>query len=155
MKRNRSWSFAIAALLGAIALAVAACGPPPAEPQQPDSHAAAGPPSAAPTASAQPTAPPTASPVASNGPEPPSSSAPQGPLQECRLPAPLKSSDACKADADCAPSDPCHARACVAKAKANPPTPTTACTRLMDCSSVDANPCLCFEGACALVPRKG
>jgi hypothetical protein len=153
MDRNRSWMPALAALLGAPVLAVAACGPMPADPQQPDSHATAEPPAGAtPSATAVTSAVPTATPVVSTAPEPSASSAPHGPLRECRLPEPKKSADACKADSDCAPSEPCHAHACVARAKANPPTPTTMCTRMMDCSSVDANRCACFEGVCALVP---
>ncbi|MEZ4295427.1 MAG: hypothetical protein R3B70_10660 [Polyangiaceae bacterium] len=38
---------------------------------------------------------------------------------ECRVPAPVKSEDKCTTDADCGVSDPCHAHACVAKAKSN------------------------------------
>ncbi len=70
----------------------------------------------------------------------------------CRLPAPRVSEDACTTDADCGPSDPCHAQACVAAAKARPPTPETICTRSLDCNSADVNRCACYEGRCALVP---
>ena len=71
---------------------------------------------------------------------------------KCKLDAPKLSDDACSSDSDCAPSDPCHAHACVAASKANPGTPTTMCTRMMDCQSVDANRCGCYEGRCALIP---
>ncbi len=70
----------------------------------------------------------------------------------CRLPAPKKSDDACKIDLDCAPSDPCHAKACVARAKSKPRTPDIMCTMLMGCETADANRCGCFEGRCALIP---
>ncbi|MEZ4310504.1 MAG: hypothetical protein R3F14_20875 [Polyangiaceae bacterium] len=71
---------------------------------------------------------------------------------ECRVPAPVKSEDKCTTDADCGVSDPCHAHACVAKAKSNPPKKDTMCTEILDCRSADRNPCVCFEGVCALVP---
>lgn len=74
------------------------------------------------------------------------------PAPACRLPAPVKSDDACSSDADCGPSEPCHAHACVAKAKAKPRTPDTMCTMKLDCASVDVNRCGCFEGRCALIP---
>jgi hypothetical protein len=70
----------------------------------------------------------------------------------CHLPAVKKSDDACKIDADCAPSDPCHAKACVAKAKAKPRTPEVMCTMMMGCETADANRCGCFEGRCSLIP---
>ena len=70
----------------------------------------------------------------------------------CHLPAPKKSDDACKVDADCAPSDPCHARACVAKAKSKPRTPGIMCTMIMGCETADANRCGCFQGQCSLIP---
>jgi hypothetical protein len=70
----------------------------------------------------------------------------------CRLPAAKKSGDSCRGDRDCAPVVPCHARACVAKAKANPGDANTICTRELACDSADANHCRCFEGECALVP---
>jgi hypothetical protein len=70
----------------------------------------------------------------------------------CRLQAAKKSDDACKIDADCAPSDPCHAAACVAKAKSKPRTPDTMCTMMMACETADANRCGCLEGRCALIP---
>jgi hypothetical protein len=72
-------------------------------------------------------------------------------LSSC-LPAPRVSEDACTKDADCAPSDSCHALACVASSKARPPTPGTYCLDGLDCHSADANRCACYEGRCALVP---
>lgn len=74
--------------------------------------------------------------------------------KHCGLGEPLKSDDACSADADCGPSDPCHAHACVAAAKAKPRPPDVMCTEMMDCKSTDANDCRCLEGVCALVPRR-
>jgi len=82
----------------------------------------------------------------------PTSSASVMPLPACRLPAPRKSDDACATDADCGVSEPCHAHACVAKAKSRPRTPDTMCTMIMDCQSADVNRCGCFEGRCALIP---
>ncbi|HRI65613.1 MAG TPA: hypothetical protein PK156_15300 [Polyangium sp.] len=76
-----------------------------------------------------------------------------GPNFGCRLSAPVVSDDACSKDADCAPSTPCHARACVAVAKATPRTPDTMCTMNIDCQSADVNPCSCYQGHCALVPK--
>ncbi|MBK8251894.1 MAG: hypothetical protein IPK82_04410 [Polyangiaceae bacterium] len=76
------------------------------------------------------------------------------PIGHCGLPAPKKSTDSCTKDDDCGPSDPCHAHACVAKAKSNPPGKDTVCTQILDCESLDINPCVCFEGVCALVPPK-
>ncbi|HQY60290.1 MAG: hypothetical protein IPF92_10230 [Myxococcales bacterium] len=76
------------------------------------------------------------------------------PLCGCALCAPVVSEDACTQDADCAPATPCHAEACVAKAKAKAPTPRTSCTMILRCDSVDANTCGCLEGRCALYPRK-
>lgn len=70
----------------------------------------------------------------------------------CHLPAAKKSDDACKLDADCAPSDPCHAPACVARAKAKPRKPEIMCTMMMGCETADANRCGCFEGRCSLIP---
>jgi hypothetical protein len=70
----------------------------------------------------------------------------------CHLPAAKKSDDACKADVDCSPLDPCHAKACVARAKSKPRTPDTMCTTIAVCDSADANRCGCFEGRCALIP---
>jgi hypothetical protein len=74
--------------------------------------------------------------------------------KRCGLTEPLKSDDACSADAECGPSDPCHAHACVAAARAKPRAADTMCTELMDCKSTDANDCRCLEGRCALVPRR-
>ena len=64
----------------------------------------------------------------------------------------MKSGDACKIDADCDVASPCHAHACVAKAKAKPRTPDTMCTEMLDCASADVNHCACVEGVCALAP---
>ncbi len=74
----------------------------------------------------------------------------------CSLCEPLPSDDACTTDADCAPSTPCHAAACVAKAKAEPRKPGTMCTQEMRCATSDANACGCVAGHCALhpVPKK-
>lgn len=74
------------------------------------------------------------------------------PFAGCRLPAPVVSDDACVIDADCGVSEPCHARACVAKAKSRPPGPDTVCTRELVCTSADVNRCGCLEGRCALIP---
>ena len=73
-------------------------------------------------------------------------------LPGCKLPAPLKSDDACSTDADCGVSQPCHAGACVARARSHPPTADTMCTEILACNSADANRCGCFEGRCALIP---
>lgn len=70
----------------------------------------------------------------------------------CHLPAAKKSDDSCKTDVDCGPSDPCHAKACVARAKSKPKTPDTMCTMMMGCETADANRCGCFEGRCSLIP---
>jgi len=70
----------------------------------------------------------------------------------CRLPAPLASDDTCSRDADCAPAEPCHARACVAVAHAHARGPDTVCTMSIDCQSADVNRCACYEGRCSLVP---
>jgi hypothetical protein len=91
-------------------------------------------------------------PLPPNPPPAPTSSASSLPVPACRLPAPLKSEDACTTDADCGVSEPCHAHACVAKAKSRPRTPDTMCTMVMDCQSADVNRCGCFEGRCALIP---
>ena len=98
-----------------------------------------------------PTEPPpvdTNAPMAGKPGDPP----PEAPRNLCRLPAPKKSDDACKIDADCAPSDPCHAKACVAKAKSKPRTPDIMCTSMLACETADANRCGCLEGRCALIP---
>lgn len=84
---------------------------------------------------------------------PPANNNPDNKPIECKLPAPVKSDDACTKDADCAPSVPCHARACVAVAKATPRKPDTMCTMNIDCQSADVNQCSCYEGHCALVPK--
>lgn len=143
-----SWILAapFALALGAAALLAAACGPPPVS-APPDGSASTAPSEGEPPASPTNVAssPPMTS-VTSHA-----SGAPTT-LPVCALPAPLKSQDTCKSDADCGVSDPCHAHACVAKAKSHPPDKSTMCTQMMDCSSADANPCACFEGVCALVP---
>jgi len=90
--------------------------------------------------------------VALPGMPPPSTTG--GTIPECRLPAPHKSGDACKTDADCGVSDPCHAHECVGKSRSRPPDAQTICTQIMDCHSADRNPCVCLEGVCALVPPK-
>jgi hypothetical protein len=96
----------------------------------------------------EPVAPPAADNPGGNPGEP----KPNPTQRACHLPAAKKSADACKSDADCGPSDPCHAQACVAKAKSKPKTPDTMCTMMMSCDTADANRCGCFEGRCALIP---
>lgn len=111
----------------------------------PDPWAARAVPSAAPATSAAPSAASTAAGTA----------APAGSADAffaCRLPAPVTSDDACSQDSDCAPAVPCHARACVARAKAQPPKADTVCTRQLVCDSIDVNRCGCHEGRCSLVP---
>jgi hypothetical protein len=143
-----------------LALALVACGPafaPGTEsPAGPTGTAvvvdvAATPPAASASTSPAPTS--TSTPIVK---APPSSSAPSGfalPFRGgCKLAEPRKSDDACTTDADCGVAEPCHAKACVAKAKSNPPTPTTTCTRNLVCDSSDVNRCGCFEGRCALLP---
>jgi hypothetical protein len=90
--------------------------------------------------------------VVSSPPNEAPKSPPAGPFA-CGLPAPVSSEDACTKDADCAPAEPCHARACVAVAKARPRGPDTVCTMSIDCQSADVNPCACYEGRCALTPK--
>ena len=82
----------------------------------------------------------------------PGETPPEAPHRTCHLAAPKKSDDACKLDADCAPSDPCHAMACVAKSKSKPRVPGAMCTMMMACESADANRCGCLEGRCSLIP---
>jgi hypothetical protein len=77
---------------------------------------------------------------------------PKPALSGCRLPAPQKSQDACTTDADCGPSEPCHAKECVARARSKPRTPDTVCTEIFECGTTDANRCGCFEGRCSLIP---
>jgi hypothetical protein len=72
----------------------------------------------------------------------------------CGLCEPLSSGDACKTDADCAGDQPCHAMACVAKAKSTPRTKDTVCTQEVRCASIDANACGCVAGMCALHKTK-
>jgi len=136
----------LAGLLATAIVAVAACGEPKPATQPPNGSEGGEPASsAAPTAapSSSETAPATTTTTAAASAEP---------MVGCRLPAPRKSEDACKVDTDCGVSDPCHAQACVAKAKAHPPDKSTVCTRRMDCFSADANPCGCLDGVCALIP---
>lgn len=90
------------------------------------------------------TAPVTAAPDAEAG----------GKTCGCSLCEPVVSDDACKTADDCAPDAVCHARACIAKAKAPVRGPNTMCTEIMMCNSTDANACGCFQGKCALMPRK-
>ena len=148
---KRAWTFAATLLLGAPAFAAAACGPP-SEASTPEGGTSVEPiatasPSSEPAATATGT---TSAPAATAE----ASAAPTGiPSMACKLPAPVKSGDACKTDADCGVSDPCHAHACVAKAKSHPPDKATMCTRVMDCRSADANACGCLDGVCALYAR--
>ena len=113
----------------------------------------AGVPEPAPTPASEPTpsvvhSEPAAPPPADS----PGETSPDPTRRACHLPAAKKSEDACKTDADCGPSDPCHAKACVAKARSKPMTPDTMCTTMLVCESVDANRCGCFESRCALIP---
>ncbi|CAN5754736.1 hypothetical protein BH09MYX1_BH09MYX1_20540 [soil metagenome] len=71
----------------------------------------------------------------------------------CSLCDPVVSADPCKTSDDCAPATACHAKACVAKANAEPKTPSTVCTLDLQCNAIEANTCACFEGKCALAPR--
>ena len=104
-----------------------------------------------------PTAPTASAPIAS-GPGASASDVPLGRVPpsgnrpRCQLPAPKPSDDACQTDAECAPSEPCHAPACVAKSKVPPPAHPVMCTREMRCDSADANRCGCYQGHCALIP---
>lgn len=76
-----------------------------------------------------------------------------GPLCGCSLCEAVVSADTCTTDADCAPETPCHATACVAKAKAKALAPGASCTAIMRCDTADANGCGCQNGRCALFPR--
>ena len=129
--------------LAAWSIGLGACivtGPPPQSLPEP-----------APAPTHSPASPPPGSAVASPPAGQPDDTAP--PMHRaCRLPAAKKSEDACKTDADCGPSDPCHALACVAKAKSKPKKPDTMCTMMMGCETADANRCGCFENRCALIP---
>jgi hypothetical protein len=139
-------SLALGALsLGALSLGLgAACGGREADPEVP--------PRATSDATSAPTQTATAAPSSTGVTMGASSSEPDKPgLRACKLPAPVKSQDRCSTDADCAPSDPCHAKACVAKAKAAPPSGKM-CTRDLQCDTADVNKCGCFEGFCALTP---
>lgn len=142
--------FVLAGLLATAIVAVAACGEPKPATQPPNGSEGGEPASSAvPTAapSSTETAPATSTTTTSAA----ASAEPMLGLG-CRLPTPKKSEDACKVDADCGVSDPCHAQACVAKSKAHPPDKSTVCTRRMDCASADANSCGCLDGVCALIP---
>jgi hypothetical protein len=128
------------------ALALVACGagavPPPSPSPPPEVNAPS-----------QASPPEASSPGTST--DPAASGAPTAPSSEplaCKLPAPKKSGDACKTDADCGPSAPCHAPACVAKAKSPPKPPDLMCTMSFGCDTADANRCGCYEGSCALIP---
>ena len=66
---------------------------------------------------------------------------------------PIKSGDLCKTASDCAPSSMCHARSCVAVAKAPVRDPRAMCTMQMVCPSTDNGRCDCVDGECALVSR--
>jgi hypothetical protein len=70
----------------------------------------------------------------------------------CRLSAPVKSADGCAVDADCAPSVPCHATACLNVANAQLPDANTVCTEDLVCDSADTNSCGCYQGVCTLLP---
>lgn len=128
-----------AALLAAALAGLAACAPPAAPP---DGVGSVAPLPAEPAASGQPAA--TSGRTFNPG-------RPMG-ADACRLPQPLRSEDSCSTDADCGPSSPCHAKACVAAAKAQRPTPDTMCTQSLECDSADVNRCGCLEGRCALIP---
>ncbi|MBI4700656.1 MAG: hypothetical protein HY744_05750 [Deltaproteobacteria bacterium] len=119
----------------------------------------------APVATAPPepsaAAPPPTLPARATLPEPPESEPPpelppgagSPPLGfRCQLRTPAVSEDPCRTDADCGPSAPCHAPACVARDKSRPPTPDTRCTMSYECHTADANRCGCYQGRCALVP---
>jgi hypothetical protein len=57
--------------------------------------------------------------------------------------------DACKTDADCAPSQCCHATTCGARAKA-PDCSSAICTRECRGGTIDCGGgCLCQDGRCA------
>ena len=71
----------------------------------------------------------------------------------CALCEPILSADPCKTADDCAPATPCHATACVAKAKAEPRSPNLACTEIFQCNAIEANSCACVDGKCAIAPR--
>ena len=146
-------SIHVSAALALIAVA-AACTVQPAPANDPVAVAPADP--AAPPATAPPPTAPEPAPSGSGTPDlrqPPITGVPARPGEPaCKLAAPKKSEDSCSTDADCGVSQPCHAPACVAKAKSNPPTKDTMCTRILACESADANRCGCHEGRCALIP---
>lgn len=157
MGRTSRW------ISAAPALALVACtvtsGPPPTPSAPAPPEAGPGSPPAQQPAPFTRSDPPA---VLTSNPSPPTATAgpsqdppkadPDPPGRACKLPAPKKSEDACKQDSDCGVSEPCHAAACVAKAKSNPPKADTMCTRMLACHSADVNRCGCFEGRCALIP---
>ena len=120
-------------------LLLAACGGPTPLADTPDPPPAGDGPEAGPAVAPGGGAP---MPIAAAGPSP----------GACHLPEPLLSGDACQTDADCGVSAPCHAAACVAVAKAQPPDADTVCTKSLECRTADANRCGCHQGQCALVP---
>lgn len=72
----------------------------------------------------------------------------------CSLCRPVVSDDPCTKFEDCAPDALCHAKRCVAKAKAPAPRSDVSCTQDFQCDAIEANACGCFEGKCALMPRQ-
>jgi hypothetical protein len=151
MKRRLGWALlSIAGVLGAVACQTTNnTVAPPAGPET-SGPANATPPVASSTPGSNGGSPSEGAPVAGNETTPDSGAKMCG----CSLCAPLPSGDACSTDADCAPSTPCHATACVAKAKAVPRKPDQVCTMMMGCQTADANACTCWKGTCALTPRK-
>lgn len=157
---NRSMTFLrAAALIALAAVALYACAStptnnasqpaatisvqPPTPPAPGDTAPSVGP---RPPRSADPVPEPTFSP---NGIKPPSPDGGCG----CSPCEPIKSTDACQSDADCAPSAVCHAPACVAKSKAPVKAPGTMCTMNLVCRTTDVAKCACVDNVCALVGR--
>jgi len=75
------------------------------------------------------------------------------PMADCHTFAPIQSEDTCSTAGDCAPASRCHAKSCVAAAKAEPAAPNAVCTLSLVCGSMDVGRCDCVDGVCALVPR--
>lgn len=144
---GRSLFFAGALLSGATLFALAACGPPPAPPPPTGGGVVDDPGTTTSTDTTTSAETTTSSSSASTSDTPTE-------MPACKLSSPVKSQDRCQSDADCGVSEPCHAHACVAKAKAHPPDKSTMCTRMMDCQSADANTCGCLDGVCALYPPR-
>ncbi len=104
---------------------------------------------------------PTPTPAPSEAPTPSASSESETPSINlrrdggfgCRGFDPIKSQDACTAASDCAPSSHCHARSCIAAAKAPPKPANLRCTMNLVCKSLDVGRCDCVDGVCALVSR--